>query len=163
MARREEWAANNLLTAARAVKCEAVELPPEGSELHPIAERHRQVLLKAKPGAFGFVTVQGKDLFACELSAAMIPRLVRAVQAIDLKYKGKHVTITGTVKDVGKDIVGTIYISLDANVWPFTVQCLFNDSAASSVAVISKGRTVRIVGRVDGKFGNVMVKDCSIQ
>ena len=82
VARREEWAANNLLTAARAIQCEAVELPPEGSELHPIAEKHRQVLLKAKPGELGFVSVRGKNLFGCELSAAMIPRLVRAVQAI---------------------------------------------------------------------------------
>jgi len=82
VARREEWAATNLLTIARAVKCEAVELTPYGSELHPIAEKHRQALLKAKPGELGFVTVQGKDLFACELSAAMIPRLVQAVQAM---------------------------------------------------------------------------------
>ena len=81
-ARREEWAANNLLTAARAVRCEAVELPPEEIEWHPIAERHRQALLKAKPGELGFVSVRGKNLFGCELSAAMIPRLVRAMQAM---------------------------------------------------------------------------------
>ena len=106
VARREEWAANNLLTAVRAIKCEAVELPPEEIELHPIAERHRQALLKAKPGELGFVTVQGKDLFACELSAAMIPRLARAMQAIiceledrdyefkagDSEYQGLQIT-----------------------------------------------------------------------
>lgn len=82
VARREEWAAANLLTATRAVKCEAVELPPDGSELHPIAEKHRAALLKAKPGELEFVSVRGKNLFGCDLSAALIPRLVQAIQAI---------------------------------------------------------------------------------
>jgi len=80
--RREEWAAANLLTATRAVKCDAVELSPDGSELHPIAEKHRAALLKAKLGELGFVSVRDKNLFGCDLSAALIPRLVRAVQAI---------------------------------------------------------------------------------
>ncbi len=82
VARREDWAANNLLTATRAVKCDAVALPPDGSELHAIAEKHRTALNKEKPGELGFVSVQGKDLFACELSVPMIPRLVPAVHAI---------------------------------------------------------------------------------
>ena len=95
MVRREEWAAANLLTAARAVKCEAVELPPDESELHPIAEKHRAALLKVKPGEFGFVTVQGKDLFACKLSTAMIPRLVRAVQAIVCELEDRDYELGG--------------------------------------------------------------------
>ena len=83
--------------------------------------------------------------------------------AADSKYKGKYVAVTGIVEDIGKDLASTIYITLDANSWPLTVQCLFDDKHASSVAYISKGRTVTIVGKVDGKFGNVMVKDCTIQ
>jgi hypothetical protein len=59
-----------------------VELPSEGSELHPIAEKHRQALEKAKPGELGFVTASGKALFACKLSTALVPRLARAVHAI---------------------------------------------------------------------------------
>jgi hypothetical protein len=80
--RREEWAANNILTAAHMVKCGAVELPSEGSELHPIAEKHRHALEKAKPGELGFVTASGKALFDCDLSAALVPRLARAVHAL---------------------------------------------------------------------------------
>jgi hypothetical protein len=82
VARREEWAVNNILTSARTVKCEAVELPSEGSELHPIAEKHWHALEKAKPGELGFVTASGKALFACKLSTALVPRLARAVHAI---------------------------------------------------------------------------------
>lgn len=82
VARREEWAANNLLTAARAVKCGAVELPPEGSELHSIAERHRQALENAKPGDLGFVAARGKNMFPCTMSATLVPRFVRALHAL---------------------------------------------------------------------------------
>lgn len=82
LARRGEWAVNNILTGPRMVKCLTVELPPEGSELHPIVEKHRQALEKAKPGELGFVSAKGKDLFTCEMSAVMVPRLVRALQAL---------------------------------------------------------------------------------
>jgi hypothetical protein len=106
VARREEWAANNILTTAHIVKCGAVELPSEGSELHPIAEKHRQALLKAKPGELGFVTVQGKDLFACELSAAMVPRLMQAVHALVCELEDRDYEFNaGENKDDGLQIV----------------------------------------------------------
>ena len=82
IARREEWAAKNILTADRARRAEIVELPPEGSEKHPIVERHERALEKAKPGELGFVTVRGKNLFLCDMSAALAPKLARALQAV---------------------------------------------------------------------------------
>lgn len=81
----------------------------------------------------------------------------------DLKYKNKYVVVTGTVRDVGKDVLDSIYVAIEAESWPFTVQCFFPDRAASSVAAIRKGQSVSIIGRVDGKFGNVMLKDCALQ
>jgi hypothetical protein len=82
VARREEYGASHILTTARIVKCGRVELAPEGCEFHPIAEKHRQALLKAKPGELGFVSIHGKDVFDCSLSAAMVPRLLQALHAI---------------------------------------------------------------------------------
>jgi hypothetical protein len=82
VARREEWAANNVLTAGKSNKPGLVELPPESSELHPIAEKHRRALEKAKPDQHGFVTVRSKDLFFCSVSTAVMPRLTRALHAI---------------------------------------------------------------------------------
>ena len=81
IARREEWAASNVLTAGKSNKPGIVELPPEGSEMHPLAEKHRRVLEKAKPGELGFVTARGKDLFWCDMSSAIVPRLVMALHA----------------------------------------------------------------------------------
>lgn len=46
---------------------EPVELPADEVELHPIAERHREELEKAKPGELGFVSIKGSDLFACDV------------------------------------------------------------------------------------------------
>ena len=82
LVRREEWAKNNLLTAGRGQKDEAVELPLEGDELQPIALRHRQALEKAKPGELGFVSIRGKNLFTCEMSSALVPRFARALHAL---------------------------------------------------------------------------------
>jgi hypothetical protein len=82
VARREEWAANNILTAGKSKKPSVIELPSEGSELHPIAEKHQRVLEKAKPGELGFVTAKGKDLFWCDASLPIVPRLIRALHAV---------------------------------------------------------------------------------
>ena len=59
-----------------------VELPPEGVELHPIAERHAQALQKAKPGELGFASIRGRDLFWCDMTSALVPRFGRAVHAL---------------------------------------------------------------------------------
>ena len=82
LANRQQWAANHLLAATHAVECDAVELPPEGNELHPIAEKHRQVLEKARPGELEFVSVRGKALFACEMSVVLVPRFAGILHAL---------------------------------------------------------------------------------
>ena len=82
VARREEWAANNILTAGKSKKPSIIELPSEGSELHLIAKKHQRVLEKVKPDELGFVTAKGKDLFWCDASWAIVPRLIRALHAV---------------------------------------------------------------------------------
>ena len=82
LASRERWAADNVLTAGRGGKPGRVELRPKVAELHPIAERHRRALEKAKPDKRGFVSVSGKDLFCCDLSVGCVPRLLKALDAI---------------------------------------------------------------------------------
>ncbi len=82
VARREEWNANHIQAAMHGARCEAVELPPADSVLHEIAERHLKALEKAKPDDKGFVKVEGRNLFPCEISATLGPRLARAVHAI---------------------------------------------------------------------------------
>jgi hypothetical protein len=82
IARREAWAANNVLLAGNNTKPGIVDLPQEGADVHPLTEKHRRALEKTKPDALGFVSVHGKDLFWCELSQALVPRFLRALDAI---------------------------------------------------------------------------------
>ncbi len=82
LVRREEWAANNILTAGRGGRKCFMELPPEGCELHPIAKRHQAAFEKAKPGALGFVKIKGRNLFSCKVSATILPRLLRTLHAV---------------------------------------------------------------------------------
>ena len=82
MARRQELSANHIQSALHDCRCEALELPPAGSEFHAIAERHRKAIEKAKPDGRGFVRVEGKNLFHCAISVALAPRLVRALHAV---------------------------------------------------------------------------------
>jgi hypothetical protein len=67
-----------------------LELPPEGVELHPVAEGHVQALQKAKPGELGFVSIRGRDLFWCDMTPALAPRFGRAVHAFvcELEHRG---------------------------------------------------------------------------
>ena len=82
VARREEWALTTPPTAMHGVKCKAVEFALEGGELHSIAKRHREALEKAKPRELGFVECRGNHLFHCEMSAALVPLFVRALDAL---------------------------------------------------------------------------------
>jgi hypothetical protein len=60
----------------------AIQLPAEEEPLHDIAERHRLALEKAKPDENGCVHLDVQTLFRCDVSVAMVPKLVRAIHAL---------------------------------------------------------------------------------
>lgn len=79
----------------------------------------------------------------------------------DAQFEGKLVQITGTVGEVKKDILGDIYVTLGTGA-PFEIpvaQCFFDDKHTKQAAMLSKGTTVTIRGRVDGLMMNVIIKD----
>jgi len=84
--------------------------------------------------------------------------------AADRKYKGKMVQVSGIVESIGKDILDTMYVTLDSGQeFGIThVQCYFDNSAESYLSSLQKGRSVVITCRCDGKFGNVLLKDCDL-
>jgi hypothetical protein len=107
LVRRQEWAAHNLLGAGGASKLAALELSAAGGELHPIAERHRRALQKAKPDELGCVVAQGKDLFRCEVSSEIISRLVGAMDAIVCELEDRDYEFhPGDDEYAGLQIVG---------------------------------------------------------
>jgi tRNA(Ile2) C34 agmatinyltransferase TiaS len=83
--------------------------------------------------------------------------------AADVKYKGKVVIVSGTVQDIGKDIMGDAYIVIGGEGFLDGVQCMFTKGEQSSVSRLSKGQQVKVKGEVSGKTGNVIVNKCSLQ
>ena len=84
--------------------------------------------------------------------------------AADEKYKGKMIGVQGTVKSIGKDIVGSMYITLstEERYGIMSVQCMFDDEFKNQLAQLKKGQNVMVSGRLDGKMGNVILSDCHL-
>lgn len=80
----------------------------------------------------------------------------------DSLYEGKTMRLSGTVGSIGKDIVEEVYITFAGEDFAITsVQCYFSDEAQiEKVMELQEGDTVTLVGVCDGKFGNVLIKDC---
>ncbi len=82
--------------------------------------------------------------------------------AADSKYKGRVVVVSGTIQDIGKDIMDDAYIVIGGEGFLDGVQCMFTKGQQSSVARLSKGQHVTVKGEVSGKmFGNVLVNKCT--
>lgn len=80
----------------------------------------------------------------------------------DQQYKGKIVEVSGTIKDIGKDILDNPYVSFENGNSIFGVQCMFDKSDANALASLSKAQKITLTGKVSGKLGNVILNDCKI-
>ena len=82
----------------------------------------------------------------------------------DASYKGKLIEVKGTVDTIAKDITDTPYITLSSgDPYGFErVQCMFTKDQESELSSVSKGQSITLQGRVSGKLGNVLVRECSI-
>jgi hypothetical protein len=82
----------------------------------------------------------------------------------DQMYKGKILAVEGTIENIGKDIIDSIYITLETGDFLSNVQCYFKKEDADIVANLSKGQNVTVVGKCTGlSLGSVMIKDSKIQ
>lgn len=61
------------------------------------------------------------------------------------KYAGKTILLTGTISSIDSDLFGDAYISLDAG-FLSSVFCYFPEKSESTLAKVSKGETVSIIG-----------------
>lgn len=96
---------------------------------------------------------------ASELLAAFEENELKANQT----YKNKYIAVQGAVGSIGEDIVGSPYVTLKTGNVILSVQCMLNKSGLSKAANLEKGQQIVIVGNCDGKFGNVLIKNCSIK
>ena len=83
----------------------------------------------------------------------------------DSQYKDKVLKVSGTIGNIGKDLVNEVYITLVDND-PYSilsVQCYFTrPEEIDLVSNLSKGSTITIIGTCSGKVLNVAIKDCII-
>lgn len=82
----------------------------------------------------------------------------------DAKFKNKILEINGTIKSVGKDIRGLMYVMFEGDENSLGgVTCYFNDKHKEQVAKLSKGDKTTARGKCDGKFLNIYVlRDCEL-
>lgn len=104
-------------------------------------------------------TVAVESFTATELYAAYEANEVSA----DQTYGGRLVEVTGTVGDIGLDILDNPYVTLDTGgVW--SVQCLFTEDNADMVSGLTEGQDVSLTGTIDGlALGtNLTIDDCQL-
>lgn len=82
----------------------------------------------------------------------------------DINYKNKTIEVSGTIENIGKDILDTPYITLsDGKEYSITsVQCMFDKSDQSQLASLSKDTKITLTGKVSGKLGNILLNQCNI-
>lgn len=83
--------------------------------------------------------------------------------AADEKYKGKVLRVTGKVNSIDRDILETIYVTLQGDEYFGDVQCFFAEDHVRTASQLSKGQTITVKGKCDGKLMNVMLKGCVIE
>lgn len=83
--------------------------------------------------------------------------------AADEKYKNKTIAVTGTIDDIGKDILDDPYLSLGVG-YLESVNCYFSDENKSIISQVNKGEEIKIIGVCKGKTLNISVSlhDCKI-
>lgn len=83
--------------------------------------------------------------------------------AADTKYKGKTVEVTGTISNIGKDILDTPYVSLSGGEILSVVQCMFDKSDQTQLGTLSKDTRITLTGKVRGQvITNVLLDNCVI-
>lgn len=104
--------------------------------------------------------VQAISITATKLAQAYIDNEVNA----DVLYKGKILNVSGSIKDIGKDILDTPYVTLESNPSDYFtgVQCMFEKGDEAKLATLNKGTQTTLQGKVSSKLGNVLLRNCNI-
>jgi hypothetical protein len=82
--------------------------------------------------------------------------------AADAKYRYKTKTIVGTVRDIGRDILGNPYIVMgDDRIGIHGVQCIFSTEDEAEISKLKKRQPVAVEGEVKGLvLFNVLIENC---
>lgn len=75
----------------------------------------------------------------------------------------KIVVVEGTVSRVKKDLLDRPYVSLKSQSGKVEVQCLLLPESVEKSMTFAKGDAITVYGKCDGKYGNVLIRDCNIK
>jgi tRNA_anti-like len=78
------------------------------------------------------------------------------------RYKGKTLTVSGMLGNMGEAMGSTYVFLIDDHQTPM-VECFFSDAQKDSLSRLKKGQTVSIKGTCTGLLGVVDLEDCVIQ
>jgi len=81
--------------------------------------------------------------------------------AANMKYNGNLIQITGTISDIGTDILGDPYLSFETDLLQ-GVTCYFKKYDMEEIAQVKKGQKVTVRGTCDGKLVYVLLKNCEL-
>ena len=93
------------------------------------------------------------DITAEALAAEFEANEVRA----ESKYRGEKYRVSGTITDIGKEILGKPYLIIDNK-----VRAVFEKGAEAAIARYDKGMQVTGNCEVGGKLVYVILQDCSL-
>lgn len=99
---------------------------------------------------------EARTISASSLVRAYENNEVRA----DENYKNEKFYVEGSIDDIGKDILGDIYVTLKAGNSFRTVQCYIKDK--NVVKDLQKGQKITIYGKCSGLMINVHMKDSKV-
>lgn len=136
------------------VPSETVEAKPVNEQIAPAETQH--------------IEKTSEPLVAEEKNIIRItaPKLVEEYDAneiaADEKYKGKTLQVKGIVEEIGKDLLGNMYIALRGDGLLLSVACFFEDDYAKQLAKISKDQRLTIEGVCDGLMMVVNINNSKI-
>jgi hypothetical protein len=83
----------------------------------------------------------------------------------DSQFKGKYFRVSGVVDAVAKDMMNSMYVTVGTGA-AFElpkVQCMLRSDQATMASKLSKGSRTSVMGKVEGKMMNVLLRDCELQ
>ncbi len=120
----------------------------------------------------GAVVMEKKELEDARETAAQsfaldAEQLVSAYEAnevaADRTYRGRTITVSGRIRDIAKDLGDNMYVTLEGPGDSFrAVQCTFSARHEGTLAELSQGEYVRLVGHCEGLMANVQLEDCRL-
>lgn len=116
---------------------------------------------KKSPPTAEETTIEEVELISIT-AKALADEYVKNEIAADEKYKNQTIEVSGTIEDIGKDLLDDMYVTLKTNDLITSVQCMLDDSESSKAANLNKNQSITLRGEVSGKMMNVLLRDCII-